>query len=138
MLEDTYKRLEKVPDLNCGGCGIAALAMIKYAEKLGIKVAIVFLYRSYAEDMADNNMSQLASGNVDAVEIPNHIALLEGDMVIDSEGNPLDRYQICHSGVTTEELLALIFQEGWNSHFSRRKSIPMIEEILDISLKEIK
>jgi hypothetical protein len=137
-----YKLLGKVYAINSGGCGVAALAVIRWAERNNQPIpAIVFLYDCFEEEEAEKNMSLIQNGHIKSAYTPSHIALLIGEEVLDSrllsDYNPMDVYTVCHSGVTPEELLELINSGNWNDWFVRKDSIPVIEEMLSISLSDV-
>jgi hypothetical protein len=137
-----YKLLNTIPYINSGGCGIAAISIIRWTEKNNMsKPVIVFLYEGSEEEEADKNMSLIQSGHIKSAYTPSHIALLIDGEVIDSrefkDYNVLDVYGVCHSGVSAEELLELINSGNWNDWFSRKNNIPLIERMLDIDLSDI-
>ena len=131
---------KNIHNIDSGGCGIAALSAIRWAEKNNIKsqIGIVFLYDSFEEEEMDKNCSLIENGHIKEAYTPSHIALLVDGEVIDSRGNwVLGRYDACHSGVSPEELLILINYGNWNDWFVRKDSLPVIEELLDIDLSDI-
>jgi len=127
-------------NLDSGGCGIAALSAIRWAEKNGVQkeIGIVFLYDEFEAEEADRNMSLVQNGHIDAAYTPSHIALMVDGKVIDSGANdPLSRYYVMHSGITPEELLTLINYGNWNDWFVRVEGVPVIEKQLDIDLSDV-
>jgi hypothetical protein len=127
-------------NLNSGGCGVAALSAIRWAEKNNIQkpIGIVFLYDEFEAEEAEKNMSLIQNGHVKSAYTPSHIAILVDNEIIDSDGDGvLSKYYTMHSGITPEELLVLINNGNWNDWFVRKTSIPVIEKQLDIDLSDV-
>jgi len=130
-----------LPDINCGGCGIVALAAIRLAKKHNENVGIIFLYDSYDKRRYDTNQSALAERNLDKWGmVPTHIAVVFDGIPVDTEGNVgMGKYQYTQTDITENDLLTIInFSDDWNDRFQRYKVIPRIEKILDIKLDDVK
>ena len=128
-----------LPDINSGGCGIAALAAVRLAKKHNEKVGIMFLYNSYDKRRYDTNQSAIEEKNLEKWGMaPSHIAVVVDGIPVDTEGNvDMDRYQYTQT-VTESDLLTIInFSDDWNNTFQREIDIPIIEKILDIKLDDV-
>lgn len=127
------------PDINRGGCGIAALSTIRWADKNNKPIPeSVFLYTSWEKDMAEENQSLIKNGHIKDCYVPAHIALLVDDRVIDSDG-VIDSglYPVTHMDVSPGELLVLINRGDWNDTFVRKVGVPKIMGMLKIDLSDI-
>jgi hypothetical protein len=129
------------PNINCGGCGIAALAAVRLAKKHNEDVGIIFLYNSYDKRRYDTNQAALVEKNLDKWGmVPTHIAIVFDGIPVDTEGTvDMDKYQYTQTDITELDLLTIInFSDDWNDRFQRDKAIPRIEKILDIKLDDVK
>ena len=140
-VQDVLKLLgKKINLLNCGGCGIAALAAIRWAEKNHNPVSgieIIFLYTEDEESICEENQSLIENGHIDSALVPAHIAIGYCGRVLDSEGVVDIGSYIYHSDVLPQELLTLINRGTWNPSFSRLVEVPKIERLLNIDLSDI-
>ena len=128
-----------LPDINCGGCGIAALAAIRLAKKHNEDVKVIFLYTEEREMWFESNQSLIKDGLIKFVSIPSHIAIEFDGVVVDTGGNvSMSMYSCYHYDVTETELVLLLNHGDWNLDFERDKAIPRIEKILDIKLDDVK
>lgn len=143
-LQDALEYLDSIWSINCGGCGISALAIYRWCKAHDIEVSerpFVFLNDDEWEN--ERNEERLTSGNLDAIIIPNHIAIELDGTLHDSTGE-LDWYPDDWSALdyhlNEAELLAAINTSqprAWNSDFNREKHIPKIVAQLEIDLSDV-
>jgi hypothetical protein len=133
-IEPTRQLLNGIPNINVGGCGISALAMIKNIQKeFEFTPEIYFSYGSYDKCLFQNNKKYLQENNYSKCEAPGHVLLkingkyFDSGKIIDNPTRPL--YHI----VPYEMLMDTIKNEdSWNSMFNRKKWAPYIEKELNI------
>jgi len=145
-LKSTLKFLNCVPAINTGGCGISALAIYRWCRANDICVSdrpFTFVWRNGNEWESSNNDELLENGELDLVEVPNHIVIELYKGLYDSNGQQNDN---CHPFIVHQEyklnekeLLAVINRPngGWNSSFRRARQIPEIENKLNIDLSDV-
>jgi hypothetical protein len=131
---------EKVPDINAGGCGIAALSVLRTIGYDPSRMSIVYLYDEDEEGEASCNMRLLNRNNLKGGCVPSHVCLLVDGDFLDADGDePLLKYHLTHSGGTIRELIELINTGNhWNSDFDRSRALPIIEKFLGIDLSDIR
>ena len=139
-LNQVQKYLNKIPNINEGGCGISALTLyrwIKENAEIG-NTKFVFLYREDSEDRYFNNQKVLKDSEGEA-DAPSHACLLYEGKFIDSDGD-LDISNFEWVQIIDEEDFvkrSLENVEDWNYHFDRGY-IREIELEVNISLEDIK
>lgn len=130
MVDFAYSLISDTPDLNLGGCGIAAYAVYQFLKDVEYyPVEIAYFYRT--EDIATAISNNIPSST-------NHIMIKFGDHFYDSTGvytlNQLAQYK-SYSIVTPEYLYESILKAtDWNKQFNR-KHIAHIEYQLNVDLK---
>jgi hypothetical protein len=137
--------LDNIDDINCGGCGVAALAIYRWLKKNNLLFGgeeIVFLY--CWEDSVFKCNDKVFKGEREPAELeaPSHIVLnIEGtfiDSTFRTNETLTERYQAKHLGVTEDILLKTINNIGsWNDMFEREYNVPFIESSLGINLKDV-
>mgnify|MGYP007044048173 FL=1 len=128
-----------LPDINSGGCGIAALAALRLAKKHNEEVNIVLLYKSDEKNWFESNQSLIKSGNIKDAFVPSHVAIIFDGITVDTSGIVEDySYSYSQSDISEDELITLINHGDWNDRFQRDKDIPRIEKILGINLDDVK
>lgn len=143
-LSQARAALDKIPTINLGGCGVAALALHRWALIHADQVSIPdrpFVFYWEREDYFElsRNDEKLAQGDLDAVEVPWHVGIELSGKVIDSRGLACGKTDIAQEYKLDEiELLHIINNcTGWNSAFNRRKYVPIIEKALQIDLSDV-
>lgn len=136
--------LNKIPELNNGGCGISALSMYRWLEKnnyLQGDEKFLFLYRRN-DDFYENNKMAL-SNNAEFCSCA-HILFYFNGSFYDSNGKQNHHvhdlrslYKVKHT-VTEDQLIEAINNRvTWNNDFRRSKYVSVIENKLGISLSDI-
>jgi len=163
---ETYKKLQReIDDLNYGGCGIAAYAMLKWANQNtpGLSFKIVYednwgdTHKTNAKVYKFLNRNKISKFNqIDKIPIiavaPGHILIYikRAKLLVDSKSavqmnlSWLLKYKAIYAvsdnnsaGILT--LLQSIHNiSTWNDEFNRPKGIAKIERFLKIKLPECK
>lgn len=137
-LKDVRRYLNSIPDINCGGCGISALAIQEWAKKnTNMKnIRFAFLYYNKNSCSYGNNKDIISKKVNKRPEAPNHCCVLIGRRKIDSNRMVPLRFRT-KLIVTKKFLIESIKNRGsWNWRFNRAY-IEDIEEKLGISLASI-
>ena len=134
---EVMNAINKIPNINAGGCGISALAMYMWIEKNEKhKPTILFCYQSHSKKRYDNNKQALNSKN-STLEVPNHVALIYQRKKIDSNGIIWDfkpYYKYHHRVNLTKLKDTIIKSPDWNCEFDRKKYLKKIESIIDMKM----
>ena len=135
-----YKSLDVIDDLNFGGCGIAALAVIAWAKKRFPKksLTIAYIYTIGLVKFARTNQEILMDGDYENLWVPYHIALFVDGDFIDSGGiiENTERYAEIVKSRSVNDLIMFLEYGEWNSDFDRTSGIRKINKILGINLKK--
>ena len=131
--------LDSIPDINFGGCGIAALAMYRWLKANGeLTPETKFVYYHSSKYHLDRNRAA-SNGDYKKAMSCNHVALYHEGRKWDSEGIVIRK----------EDLMLLIDDEEtvihslnnniseWNWSFDR-DMVPDIAENLGIDLSDVK
>ena len=133
--------LGRIPDINCGGCGISALAMYRWLkdnDKLVGDESFTYLYVSYDSSFTEND-SILKEKKNHKLKSASHIMLFHNGRLIDSDGNAVqNRYINRHNKITEDSLLYSINFSCWNDDFDRKEYVPFIEQKLGVELSDVK
>jgi len=133
------KRLNKIPCINSGGCGVAALALLRWRRDHGYTTGIIVFLDDDGEN--ESNREALLTGNLDYLRVPSHIMLQVNSKLYDTTGiNPpyVRLFEDKLSGVPENILIHLLNKSyGWNDMFDRETYIPEIESLLDVDLSDI-
>lgn len=132
--------------INCGGCGIYALAVARYLMNRGFDnleiIACCRWDQEYVKENIQNNNHII--GN-----IPAHIVLKAGDYCFDAQRGVFDHEAFIELMEEDEKQTIIIdFKENdlveainqigdWNRCFKRAKLIPVIEKNFNVSLKDL-
>lgn len=136
VIGKALKFLNSIPNINSGGCGIAALAMYRYLKKnklLPKDFKILFLYNNNCKSLYDANRK---GGNFGA----NHIVFWFNGNLYDTDGLfeiEYTDYKYILPASIKKLLAALNDDNGWNPMFKREKQIPKIERRLKINLSDV-
>ena len=151
VASDRYKRIleafarkakviSKIRNLNCGGCGVAALAMYRYLTANGIRVEIYAGYRDYLCYEHSRDIKRIRNG-LDPLYVPNHIYLKVGAKLYDSDMNSKElNADFVHSAKINERMLLTLLNESsnWNHAFDRKSHINFIEAVFEVDLSDVK
>jgi hypothetical protein len=132
--------LNNIENINCGGCGISALAMYRWLKKHGQTTdQTAFYFLENDEDNHKNNM-QYHSNKEIVLKASCHVVLYHNDQTIDSNGyKPISSYEYQLLEKSEEFLLAMINTIwSWNYKFERKKHVKKIAKTLEIDLSDIK
>lgn len=140
---EVRKYLSDIPSINQGGCGVAALAMYKWLvkkDKIDYTFSFVLCYNYQTEEYV-NNSHVLRTRKGDAVAC-HHVVIYYEQQFLDCNGKMepsiYDTLQFVKYDDAWFMQNAINNKSSWNSMFDRKTWVPEIEEMLDISLKEIK
>jgi hypothetical protein len=145
--KDAVRFLNSIPDINCGGCGIAAVSLYLWLKKNGYNVKntkVVYLYSD--SDSYRTNQSFLSNEDVYATSCE-HAVLYHKGRYIDSRGviddnthtHPrVSRYNMSHFiDFDVKFFRASFSSDYWNDYFERQKEVPRIEKVLGIDLRDV-
>jgi hypothetical protein len=131
------KLLDTIPNINRGGCGIAALALARWARQHSKKTGgFMFVDFDYGET-CEHNQDALSCNDIDALVVPNHIAIKYAGRWYDT--NEADVYSewVIEDNITENILLYIINKGSWNLCFDRCKQVRVIETLLGIDLSDV-
>lgn len=128
----TRKFLDKIPSINRGGCGIAALAMYDAAKREGKKPKIVYLYSWMCDtDLIERN-KRFKKGEEENAAACSHVVIKLGKKYWDSEGKVnLKNWKGFKKDeeISRKHLIASIDNvDEWNDCFNREKWVPKIQK----------
>lgn len=131
---ETLRRfLEKIPNINYGGCGISALALFDHAEAAGLKPRIVFGYSPWDGGYDENQ--EYKRGNRQHAESAAHIFIHFGGKDHDSDGEyERNDHWTFDDEITRDHLVDAIRHGSWNCSFEREKYLPKIEKFIGYQL----
>ncbi len=132
-LQETREFLLKIPYINNGGCGIAALSMFLASQNENTQV--IYMYRNYSESSYKNNKRVLETGEGNA-EAAEHVALLlENGVIIDCEKEvDINDYQYSNTTTDINFIINSIENGSWNPFFDRNKYLPKIEKFINFQI----
>jgi hypothetical protein len=127
----TQKFLQDVPNINFGGCGMAALALYDAAKKEGKKPKIVYVYSPWDEDSYRKNI-KFKEGKSKKADACMHIVIKIGKNYYDADGKISKGYvenYFKDPEITRDHLVASINNKGvWNDSFRRKIWGPEIKK----------
>ena len=137
------KFFSSIPNINSGGCLIAAYAFFLHEKKWNrhhnIQIVALDKYQ-----MSHRCNSRYIDGKSDYAESAAHFGWTfdSGQNVYDCEGlvnqKPY-KYKLCIPKVQTDDFCVNSLTNGcWNWMFRREKHIPQIEQYLNVDLSRIK
>lgn len=139
---DVCKFLDRIENINCGGCGIAALAMYRWLKKNNLLCGdekFVYLYSFRSEYLFYENQKYFC-GESKKMFPASHIGLFHNNRIYDSEGS-VNKNGYLHSHETSVEKVlvkSLKNHTHWNDEFKRNDNINIISKTLDINLNDVK
>ncbi len=140
-LTDVRKYLDNVPEINSGGCAIAALAMYLWLEKTGTladDTCIVYMYRDYSKRAYMDN-KKVIDGKSNNGNACSHAFLFHNGEYIDTEEvlEKKPKYKYTQKIPFTDKFFKLSLQsDNWNWMFKREHWVPRIEKKLKINISE--
>ena len=144
---EVLRYLNSIENINCGGCGVVALAVYRWLEKHNkLKDAkIVFLYDYTARRLYDVNYQILNNLSNGIPEGAPHIILERLNKYFDSDGYLKKRcinYKYSSKLIVNAEFLLKALNSNarlgsWNKAFNRKKQIPKIAKKLKIDLSDV-
>lgn len=149
-IERVMRSLNRIPNINQGGCGVAALVLYRWLKAQGAKPEILFHYdkensctcdicRTIGDSSVHNR--SIITGDLKAQPVaPNHctIKLPEVIFPIDSSGSYLmGLSDKTHTVPETFLIKAINHGQGWNKDFDRSYII-RIEQETGIDLSDIR
>ena len=143
-LLDVKEFLNDVDNINCGGCGVAALSMYRWMEKNNMlkgNESFTFLYVCGEGDFFYDNNEKYFQGKKPQIIAPAHVVLNIDGEYIDTTSRSMERFQYRyprkHENVTEEELLKSLNDPHWNESFERDCEVPFIADGLGIDLSDV-
>lgn len=137
--EDVRNYLASIPNINKGGCGVAALAMYRWLKKnnqLCSNFKFVILYSCWHDaDIIENNKHVLQTGHGSAVAC-SHICITNGMYEVIDSDSEIDASNYKDVQYISEEwfLINMLDNVGsWNTLFDR-KWVKSIEKKLNIDI----
>ena len=136
--KEVRQYLNSIPDINCGGCAIAALAMQRWLKKNRNKESIIVYYHSFYSSESYHVNQKYNLGIVKYPSSCTHATVRVSSKNYDSEGlHKTSRY---FRKIILDEkgiIKSINRYSIWNDDFDR-KYIKEIECKLDIDLSDIK
>jgi hypothetical protein len=144
-LKHVLHYLNEIPNINCGGCGVSALAIYRWLKKnYDVKdIDILFCYDNWiGADDFENNKQVFESGE-GSLTSPTHVVLKYKKFIFDSEGIKTDLksdFPLIHKATKIDLFMKVLnILSEWNDYFERKpKVIKNIEKYLDINLSDVK
>jgi ribosomal protein L39E len=136
-LKSVEKFISKIPYINAGGCGIAALAMYRWIEnnkpKLLDKTEILFIYKDDEKDYKIN--CKLLKTKKTVLKVPCHVVIKANNKIYNSmHWRTYQKHK-----VTLEHLINTINNtNNWNDTFYRNPNTSIISKKLNVNLTDVK
>lgn len=138
---EVRKTVNNVPQINRGGCGIAALALIRWIRKNKpeeIKhIKMCFMYERWSEEQEIKSNRRWVKGQRKTPYIPSHIMLTYKGVLFDSKVVG-DSYGYVMDPMPSKVLLNAINFNGWNHNFKRRKNVRELGRKLSINMNDVR
>ena len=138
-LKEVRKFLSGINNINSGGCGIAALAMIRWIRKnLNKEITNIYFIHTFLNPYVEENRRYI-NERKGVICAPSHVYISFGGKIFDVFEYELKKYMYNTMQFKSEEILINSINNigTWNRFFDRKESIPVIEAYLDISLSDI-
>ena len=119
--KQTVKSLDKIPDINHGGCGLAALALFDASKREGKKAKIVYCYTGWDVTALHKN-NQFKEGKRKKATSCHHVVIKLGKRYWDSTGalskKEIKNFDTVDEEITRKHLISSINNKGsWNDVF---------------------
>lgn len=133
VLNEVREYLSRIPYINEGGCGIAAISMYRWLLENEEDSKLICFYNEFENyELNKNNIIY----NFPYLLSPNHCGIIYQNRILDSEEEINKNYYPYHQNLNEIELLKMINLSSWNPNFER-KNINKIEKGLQINLSDI-
>lgn len=144
----TFQQVRKIfgeiDEINCGGCGVAALAMYDAAKREGKNPKIVFAWDVFSLMWGDDSSHhwKYKKGLVKTATSCSHVMVKIGNKYYDSResmtGKEFEReFRRWDKNVSRKHLVAALNNRRvWNSEFDRDEHLPEINKKLGYKLLE--
>ena len=137
---EVRKFLFSIPNIDCGGCGIATLAMYRWLKKnKSVKnVGFHFLHDNYDGYLYRSNKTYAETKEGEPTAC-SHVGLIINDKTFDSGRRIMVRKYPNRIKIYDENFLLLAVNNlrDWNEEFNR-KYIKKISKVLDIDLSDVR
>jgi hypothetical protein len=137
--DEVLNFLNNIENINCGGCGISALAMYRWLKKHGQTTEqTAFYFLDNDSSNHENNQEYFTNKEV-VLRASSHVVLYHNDQTIDSNGyKPIGGYDYNFLEKSEAYLLAMINNLWtWNYRFERKKHVKKIAKTLGIDLSDV-
>ena len=140
--EEMRAKLNKIPNIGMGGCGVAALTMYRWLKANDYNMHNVRFVMGYSNTSTSFKRNFSSYLNDDELICScSHMGIIiqdtDFDITIDQSCRwYFDSYQHVHV-VSEEYIMGAINGTNWNSDFDRKKYIPIIEKDLGINLSDV-
>jgi hypothetical protein len=138
--EEVRNFLNNIDNINCGGCGISALAMYRWLKKHGLTTEQTAFYFLENDEDNHNNNKQYFSNKEIKLKASCHVVLYHNDQTIDSGGfKSISNYSYQLLEKSEEFLIKMINSVStWNYAFKRKDHIKNIAKTLGIDLSDVR
>ncbi len=136
LFKKTMEFLSGVDNINCGGCGVAALGLYDAAVLEGKTPKIIYLYHpfySWGEKEINDEVLRAESCWHIVVEVDGKHYHANGEIDSSSECEHILHYQ--KHIVEREMLINSLTNGGWNSSFDRKKWVPKIKDMIGLDVE---
>jgi len=136
MNPELVNKIKAIPNIDNGGCGMAALAIARYLEQRGKFYEIVYLYQHFGEYMENEQL--LKDGK--PLVAPYHAVVVDddgpirADYYLDEDWAGFLEEQHVLSIQMLKDSLGLA--GTWNRSFDRKLGASLLEDVLGIHLKD--
>lgn len=125
--------LRRIPYIDFGGCGIAALAMYQIGKEVNMNVQLMYLYDYDGEDDYESNMH--AIHGLAPIQSVMHAVCVVDNEALDAKCKvPVNAYPFKHFVTEDFVIRSLRKQDIWNPMFDRNSWLPRIEIFLGYKL----
>jgi len=142
--DDVRNFLNDIPNINCGGCGIAALSMFLWTKEHEAEFIddfkLIYKYTAWSLDAYEDNVAYF-QGKRPYPNSCGHALIKHKNIIQDTSDTGYDcsYFFTSHESVIDapdiEDFLRKSINHGsWNRFFNRKKYVPYIEKNLKINL----
>lgn len=132
-ISQVQKFLRSIPDIDFGGCGIAALVIYDYLVVNKVDAEIVYAYHSYDPDY-ETNLSAIQNGG-DRLQACAHAMVKVNGLFHDCRGERRVDTYARHHAISREMVVKSLDSSGWNDTFKRYRYLPVIEKAIGYDIK---
>ena len=132
--KQTRKLVSEIPNINRGGCGLAALALFDAAKREGKEPKIVYCYTGWDDSNLHKN-NQFKEGKRKKATSCHHVVIKLGKKYWDSTGKldpeEIENFETLDEEITRKHLISSINNKGaWNNMFSRKEWMPKLQKLI--------